>query len=106
MSPGPVTRGSGTDHGRGGRTAFSMTKGRCRRRGGTERSDGRGEYDAMQKCSIYEDCEREADRFKWIESEKAGRDLGEHAIRHWVRQHWSGYLRARWLEHLQGKTFW
>jgi hypothetical protein len=60
----------------------------------------------MQKCSIYEDCEREADRFKWIESEKAGRDLGEHAIRHWVRQHWSGYLRARWLEHLQGKIYW
>jgi hypothetical protein len=39
-------------------------------------------------------------------SEKAGRDLGEAAIRAWVREHWNGYLRARWLEHLQGRTFW
>jgi hypothetical protein len=46
------------------------------------------------------------DRHKWIESEKAGQDLGETAVRQWVKQHWGGYLRARWLEHLQGKTFW
>src|SRR5436305_2920420 len=83
-----------------------MTKRRCRRTGGPERSDGGGEDDVMQKCSIYEDCQREADRFKWIESEKAGQDLGELAVRQWVKQHWCGYLRARWLEHLQGKTFW
>jgi hypothetical protein len=48
----------------------------------------------------------EAQRYKWIESEKAGRDLGEWAIRSWVREHWNGFLRARWLEHLQGRTFW
>lgn len=51
-------------------------------------------------------AEEEAKRHKWIESEKAGRDLGEMAIRHWIRQHWNGFLRERWLEHLQGKTFW
>jgi hypothetical protein len=60
----------------------------------------------MQKCSVYEDSQREAERFKWIESEKAGYDLGEAAIKRWVKEHWSGYLRARWMEHLQGKTFW
>jgi hypothetical protein len=60
----------------------------------------------MQKCSIYEDCRVEAARFKWIESERAGRDLGEAAIKCWVRDHWSGYLRARWIEHLQGTRFW
>jgi hypothetical protein len=49
---------------------------------------------------------KEAERYKWIESEKAGCDLGEGAIRRWVQQHWWGYLRARWLEHLQGKRFW
>src|SRR5262249_23262364 len=49
---------------------------------------------------------QEALRYKWIESEKAGRDLGEAAIRRWVQQHWWGYLRARWLEHLHGKRFW
>ena len=61
---------------------------------------------APVRASVYIDCEREADRFKWIESEKAGCDLGEQAIRRWVKEHWWGYLRARWLEHLQGKQFW
>jgi hypothetical protein len=58
------------------------------------------------QASVYEDCEKEAERFKWIESEKAGCDLGEQAVRRWVREHWCGYLRARWLEHLHGKKFW
>jgi hypothetical protein len=56
--------------------------------------------------SVYADCVDEANRYKWIESEKVGYDLGETAISHWVRDHWSGYLRARWVEHLQGKCFW
>ena len=56
---------------------------------------------SLQQCGA-----EEAQRFKWIESEKAGRDLGETAIKLWVRQHWNGFLRHRWLEHLQGKTFW
>lgn len=60
----------------------------------------------MEICSVYKDCEEEAQRYKWIESEKAGRDLGESAICRWVRDHWGGYLRARWLEHLQGRRFW
>src|SRR5205823_10655311 len=60
----------------------------------------------MQKSSVYTECEQEIQRFKWIESEKAGRDLGETAVRRWVKEHWWGYLRARWLEHLQGKRFW
>ena len=58
------------------------------------------------KSSVYTECEKEIQRFKWIESEKAGRDLGETAVRRWVKEHWWGYLRARWLEHLQGKRFW
>jgi hypothetical protein len=60
----------------------------------------------MEKASVYVEGEQEALRYKWIESEKAGHDLGEAAIRRWVQQHWWGYLRARWLEHLQGKRFW
>ena len=60
----------------------------------------------VEKCSVYIESEQEALRFKWIESEKAGHDLGEAAIRRWVKDHWWGYLRARWLEHLQGKRFW
>src|SRR5438046_8313819 len=60
----------------------------------------------MEIGSVYKDCLTEALIFKWIESEKAGRDLGEAAICRWVQNHWWGYLRARWLEHLQGKRFW
>src|SRR5438552_1153437 len=60
----------------------------------------------LEKSSVYAESEKEAQQFKWIESEKAGRDLGEAALRRWVKDHWWGYLRARWLEHLQGKCFW
>ena len=58
------------------------------------------------RMSLHECGEEEARQFKWIESEKAGRDLGETAIRTWIGEHWNGFLRHRWLEHLQGKTFW
>lgn len=60
----------------------------------------------MERCSVYAECEIEIQRHKWIESQKAGRDLGEEAMRGWVKLHWNGYLRARWIEHLQGKRFW
>ncbi len=60
----------------------------------------------IRRASVYAESEAEIQRYKWIESEKAGRDLGEAAIRRWVKEHWWGYLRARWLEHLQGKQFW
>jgi hypothetical protein len=56
--------------------------------------------------SVYQECIEEENRHKWIESEKAGYDLGEACIRRWVQEHWTGYLRARWVEHLQGKCFW
>jgi hypothetical protein len=60
----------------------------------------------MSRLSVQEVGIVEAMRYKWIESEKAGHDLGETAIRCWVHQHWHGFLRAKWLEHLEGKTFW
>ena len=60
----------------------------------------------MVKLSVWDDCQREIDSFKWIESERAGYDLGEAAIRRWIKDHWCGYLRAKWVEHLQGKNFW
>jgi hypothetical protein len=60
----------------------------------------------MEQGSVFEDGEREAQRHKWIMSEKAGRDLGEEAIRQWVKDHWWGYLRAKWIEHLHGRKFW
>ena len=63
-------------------------------------------YAADVRLSVHDRGAAEAQRHKWIESEKAGRDLGEWAIRGWVRQHWNGFLREKWLEHLEGRTFW
>lgn len=63
-------------------------------------------YEPDTRLSLHRCGEEEAQRFKWIESEKAGRDLGEMAIRLWIGQHWNSFLRQRWLEHLQGKTYW
>src|SRR4051794_27270646 len=58
------------------------------------------------RYSVHERGEIEAQRHKWIESEKAGHDLGSGAILCWIRFHWNGFLRERWLEHLQGRAFW
>lgn len=59
-----------------------------------------------QKLSVYRQSSQEVLKHKWIESQKVGYDLGEVAVRHWVQLHWLGFLRARWVEHLQGKQFW
>jgi len=55
---------------------------------------------AYQKKSVYTDCIEEENRHKWIESEKVGYDLGEPVVRRWVKDHWTGYLRAKcfWTE--------
>ena len=37
---------------------------------------------------------REIERHKWIESEKAGRDLGEDAVFDWIRQHAVSFREA------------
>lgn len=58
------------------------------------------------RLSLRDHGVHEACKHKWIESEKAGRDLGEWAIRCWVLKHWHGFLRQRWVEHLEGVAFW
>src|SRR5579883_970159 len=62
--------------------------------------------DPLLKKSVHHECIEEENKHKWIASEKAGYDLGESSVRQWVKEHWRGYLRARWVEHLQGKCFW
>ena len=61
---------------------------------------------APLKKSVHRECIEEENKHKWIESEKAGYDLGEACVARWVKEHWRGYLRAKWVEHLQGKCFW
>jgi len=60
----------------------------------------------MNKASVVTNAEQEALSYMRIESEKAGCDLKDEALRRWVRLHWRDYLRARWLEHLRGTRFW
>jgi hypothetical protein len=69
-------------------------------------SPGTCHFVPAEQCSVFADSEAEALRFKWIESEKVGYDLGDVALGLWVQKHWNGYLRARWIEHLEGKRFW
>ncbi len=59
-----------------------------------------------KRCSVFRAAAEEAHRYKWIGSERAGRDLGPEALRRWAGQHWRGFLRACCLEHLQGRRYW
>ena len=46
------------------------------------------------------------ERHKWIESEKAGRDIGGCCFREWVDHYWTGFVRAKLMEHLYGWRWW
>src|SRR3954465_13421783 len=35
------------------------------------------------------------ERHKWLESEKAGRDLGDCALTDWIERFWKGFTRAK-----------
>ena len=56
--------------------------------------------------SIHTAAMEEANRHKWIESQKHGRDMGETALREWYRLHWYDYCRSCHLQHLDGKQPW
>lgn len=60
----------------------------------------------VRSLSLIADGKAEAQKYKWYRSEEAGCDVGEPAIKQWIREHWNGYLRSRWLEHLHGTTYW
>lgn len=55
---------------------------------------------------MYDAAKMEAQKHKWIESEKAGHDLGDTAIRAWHKNYWRAWCRERWVEHLRGERFW
>ena len=56
--------------------------------------------------SIFEEASREAYQHKWIESEKAGYDIGDVAIEDWHRRFWHRFVRERWIQHIKGEIFW
>jgi len=63
-------------------------------------------WERQDRHSVFYHSAIEAQKHKWIESEKAQRDLGQSAIDEWHRLYWRKWCRARWIEHLQGKVFW
>jgi hypothetical protein len=46
------------------------------------------------------------ERHKWLESEKAGRDLGEASFSDWIDRFWKGFTRAKLVEHFYGWRCW
>jgi len=59
----------------------------------------------MAHLRVYEEAERAIREHKWIESEKAGRDLGADAERDWVENYWRTFCRSRLVQHLRGEVF-
>ena len=60
----------------------------------------------MTPESLFREALGEAERHKYLESQKRGRDLGPDAIADWHQRHWTIWLRYRWLEHLLGERCW
>jgi len=56
--------------------------------------------------SLYEAADVEADRHKWLVSEKLKRDAGPPAVSEWWDKHWPGFCRHRRVEHLKGAQQW
>lgn len=57
---------------------------------------------SSRRRSLHDEARLEADRFKWIESERRGYDLGGWAYREWCRRHWIDFCRWKRVEHLLG----
>lgn len=60
----------------------------------------------IEQRSMDAESWREANDLRWFLSQDAGQDVGETAIRKWVLDHWAGFSRARWLDHMLGRCYW
>ncbi len=58
------------------------------------------------KSHLFDEASKEAELYKWLQSEAAGRDLGEEALVEWHSSYWRSWCRERWIEHLRGEKFW
>lgn len=56
--------------------------------------------------SLYDAAIFEADRHKWLVSERRGYDCGYSAWREWWIRYWPRFCRYRRLEHLRGERNW
>jgi hypothetical protein len=62
-------------------------------------TNGQHETDVVRRSSLYREFQAERDeilRHKWIESEKAGHDIGfERALTDWIIKHRSKWRKSR-----------
>jgi len=59
----------------------------------------------MMHLRVYEEANRAIQEHRWIESEKAGRDLGVDAEQEWIERYWRTFCRSRLVQHLRGEIF-
>jgi hypothetical protein len=62
-------------------------------------TNGQSDTDVVRRSSLYREFQAERDeilRHKWIESEKAGHDIGfERALTDWIIKHRSKWRKSR-----------
>jgi len=67
--------------------------------GGAKARRGAADFDLLERSALHREYLAEQDeilRLKWLESEKAGRDIGlEHARAIWITNHRSLWRKAR-----------
>jgi len=56
--------------------------------------------------SVHHEAVREAEKHKWIESQKRGYDVGESALAEWCHKHWADFYHHRYMQHLDGEICW
>ena len=71
-----------------------------------ERDRGAERPDGGPAMNLYERAYREAERHKWLESERRGYDCGDTAIRDWYARHWARFCRTCQLQHVAGRVRW
>jgi len=59
----------------------------------------------MVRGRIYEEARQAIQEHRWLQSEKAGRDVGPEAARDWTRRYWLRFYRTRFVQHLRGQSF-
>ena len=59
----------------------------------------------MTCLRVYEQAEKAIQEYRWIQSEKAGRDLGSDAENEWIEIYWRRFCRSRLVQHVRGETF-
>lgn len=59
----------------------------------------------MARLRVYQEAEKAIQEHRWLQSEKAGRDLGAEAEREWSESYWLRFYRIRFVQHLKGEVF-